>query len=261
MTMRWWDEIEAGPGETAYWRVGPTEVWATRHDLEWQVAWRTTGEPLDTDLAFEAPARNRPVPEDAETVRFAMAKPPPTLRLAPRLADRAVVTRPEKPFRVPSGENIEVYVSSPLWAAAEVGPERGRLHEIPLSRPSDTWFGPSTTEGELCYAMRTVARLSLDKVPMSPQRAVTAVRLRNRASDPLAFERLRLPVATLSLHADADGNLWTEAVRLQRQEEGDLAELEVDRKPPASAGETKLVSSARQPREANAIIRAFSSLF
>lgn len=66
-------------------------------------------------------------------------------------------------------------------------------------RPSDTWFGPTTSEGEPCYASKTVCRLRVEDVPLRPHRCLTKVTLRNRADDSLSLDRLKLPVNALAL--------------------------------------------------------------
>ena len=55
-----------------------------------------------------------------------------------------------------------IYVSTPLWVRVDVHDPPQFLQEIPVIRPSDTWFGPSTREGELGYAGRTHGRLNFE---------------------------------------------------------------------------------------------------
>jgi hypothetical protein len=89
----------------------------------------------------------------------------------PMLADRPVVVRARQSVFIPPGEEAMLYLSTPVWVSIDLGEPARALREIPVLRLSDTWFGPSTREGELCYAARTHARNHLDQVPRRPHRA------------------------------------------------------------------------------------------
>ena len=60
-------------------------------------------------------------------------------------------------------------------------------------------------------------------------------------------------------HPDLVGNIWTNAIALQRQDDGDMAELKIKPGPPASKhGATLLCKSRIEP--GNRILRTLSSL-
>ena len=86
------------------------------------------------------------------------------------------------------------------------------------------------------------------------------VEVHNRSSLRLDLERLKLPVTMLSLHGAADGHLWTEKVTLRREHDGDAAEVELSRKPPAAAGTTKFVQGARQKGSRGDLLRVFGRI-
>ena len=96
-----------------------------------------------------------------------------------------------------------------------------------MDRPSDTWFGPSTLEGELCYESKTAVRFNLDNVPRRPHRAISVVRIRNRTDTQLSLERLKIPLPNLSLFGTEDGQLWTESITLERDEDGENATVKL----------------------------------
>jgi hypothetical protein len=254
-----WGDFVVEEGRTAHWRIGPLQLWVANLPLEWRVQSVQRDEPLSHDLAVENPS-DAPPPEDAALLRFSFETPSARLTLTPALADRAMVVRPDAPLLVPSGETTTLFVSTPVWVKVEL--ERaGRLLELPSHRPSDTWFGPSTISGEFCYASRTAARLSLDELPFRPHRAITPLRLSNKAHDPLAFEKVKLPVQYLSVYRAASGFLWTEAVTMRREEAGEMAALDIGHAPPAQAGPVVKLSGPRQSGGRNLVVRAFSRLF
>ena len=189
--------------------------------------------------------------------RYATASDTTKLHILPVLPDRTVVTRPENPLTILPGTRVTLYVGSPVWARLLQGHDE-MLGDVPVSPPKEAWLGPSTREGELCYATHTYGRLSLDEVAHAPHRVMTAVTIENRAQQPFMCERVNLPVRRLSVYASADGRLWTESVTLER--EGELANLVVDPKPPPIAAQASRVTGPRD-LDGGGLFRAFGTLF
>lgn len=256
----WWAERELGPEEGLRFAIGPVELEVYRQSDEWQISQGSSpahgGDP--DRWAVAALSEFRPAP--ASLQRFAVQGERSRLRLMPTMPDRPVVARPRMPLFVPAGEAIEIFVSSPVWLEVAVGDPWRTLLEMPTKRLSDTWVGSSTCEGELAYAVRTLARKQLEEIPVRPHRAITPVVIRNQAEDMLAVEHLNLPVTYLSVFATQEGWLWTEAVAMSRGESGEMAALEVGRGAPAAAGEAERLTAPRLRPERNLLVRAFSSL-
>lgn len=256
----WWSPCRFDVGEARRWRVGPSTWVAERRAYEWRIAHVTGDDPLEDAMEIATPVRNDgPFPgtgaHDA-THRFAFAASPAGLVLHPRLADRDVVVRPADPLTVPAGESAVLFVSTPLWIAVSTVDPPHALFEAPCYRPSDTWFGPSTVDGELCYASRTTGRLELADVPVRPHRAITPVHIHNEAKDPLALERLKVPVAILPLLAGPRG-LWTPRVSLTRAEGADRADVQVAPGPPSEAGAARRVAEPRRRPDGSSSLRSF----
>ena len=76
--------------------------------------------------------------------------------------------------------------------------------------------------------------------------------MRNLADSNLSVERLKLPMPNMSLFASEDGQLWTETVTLQREQEGELASLQLGKKPPSTISKPRLVSGPREEPEQGA---------
>jgi len=255
---KWWGDFNLGESVTGFWHIGPLKLWVTNLEHEWRIYTLTGKDTLETALQVEVPSNHAPDPE-AQVSRFSFMKMATSLNLSPLLADRAIVVKPETPFYVPPGEEATLYVSTPLWVKLSLK-KSGKLIELPTYRPSDTWFGSSTLVGELCYASRTVGQLDLDELELVPHRAVTPVRVRNRADNPLLLERIKLPVQYLSVHQSTIDRVWTEQLTLTREEDGDLAELQIGRLP-KEAGPTEKLNGPRQHAERNLVVRAFTKLF
>ena len=253
----WWGELRVAAGEAMQWRIGPLTLALCRGHREWQVAhaWDPARSDSQDWERFE-----EAMPEEAHQERFVLGETGDRIALWPVLADRPVVSLPRLPLHLLPQREITLYVGSPVWVRVEVGEPGSTLRELPSRRPSDTWFGGTTLDGELCYATRTRARLNPENLPILSRSAVTPVLIRNQAPTPLFLERLKLPVPLLSLFCDRQTRLWTEGVTLTRTEESDMASLEVRQGASAEAAGAELLTPPRARAETNLWIRAFSSL-
>lgn len=257
----WWGQFELEIGVAARWQIGPLQVVVQRLPSEWLVWYeRETAEGAG-DLSWHFARFDGDIDRyDRRVTRFVRQSTSATATVMPALADRPVVSRPFTPFTVPIGEKATLYISTPLWFTLSTGDPPQLLTEIPIQRPSDTWFGPSTMIGEACYASRTYGRLNLEHLDLNPYRALTQIRVTNTGMTPLFVERLNLPVPYLSLYAAAGGALWTEAVAMEQAEEHTLAELSVGEGPPDVAAGARLISPSRLVTRKNMLVRAFSVL-
>lgn len=261
LSNEWWGDFTIEMGSAAQWEIGPLRIAVQRRPQEWLVArqqiestedqqeWRFTYRDLDLDEG-----------EFTQVSRFVYQNTQDQLTALPALADRSVVSRPFSPFTVPAGENAAIYVSTPLWFTLATGSPAQTLFEIPIQRPSDTWFGDTTREGETCYASRTYARLNLENLTIYPHRAVTQVHIHNNSADPLLVERLNLPVPFLSLFHSPEHLLWTETVTVVQTRGTSLAEFNIEKSLPPAAKDAELIAEPRQDPPKGMLIRAFSAL-
>ncbi len=256
---QWWREWQVGEDQTLVVTLGPLALRLYHGTGEWQFGWSWQDE-VEAGNHVQLDYLDGP-PDEEPQERYVVSGQAGRLRLRPVLLDRPVVIRPRTPIFLPSGEETTIYLSSPLCLRIELGEPGVLLKELPMLRLSDTWFGPSTREGELCYSGRTHARHSIAELPNRPHRAITPLRVRNQAESVLPLEKFSLPVPALSVYGDSDGSLWTESVSLLRVSDNDLASLRIDKGAPRYAPKATQISEARQPVERGSLIRAFSVLF
>lgn len=237
-----WGSFDLDEGARARVECGPLTVWVERRAREWRVAHARDRQAPDGRSGF-GPSE-APPPEEAESIRFAAGSTGGGLTIQPALADRPIVIRPEQPFALFASEEVVFYFGSPLWLELCAGEPPRQLLELPCVRPSDTWFGPSTREGELCYAALTRARMDLSEIDWGPARALTRVRLVNASPKTLEITRLLVPLGRLGLFVAEDGRHWTEGLRANVGE--DEAECQVEAEAPAEAGPVSRVREARR---------------
>lgn len=259
----WWGQYLIPVGAARYWRIGALELFVIRKHDGWLVQSfehrPDEGAIPPLDIAREIawmPENSR-----ADVVHYKMPDQSDVLTLVPRLANRAVVSRPRMPFNVGPGATVTVYVGTPLWVELRAGNEELLLCELPLMRPPQTWFGASTYEGELCYAARTHCRTHADEVPVRPWRAVSPLRLENRAKDGWLLDRLALPVSQLPLFAAADGRLWTSSLSTTRNAEGGLGDIRIGSSVPNEAGPWVELGKPRQAGSSSVLGRFYGKLF
>jgi hypothetical protein len=208
--MEFWKDFEITVGDLYRWDIGPLTIWMRLTSFEW---WISTEESDDG----RAPAICEKVdeePEGLEWRRWARHSDSQRVKLTPIMPDRSVVVRPETSVFFPPGTDGMLYARLPVWVKISVvgdGEQDVALCEIPSSTLSNTWFGENTVEGELCYAMHTTARRSLEGVEDSPNRVICPLRLHNRSDDVLNFERLAIGSQHLTIY-EYEGHLWTSCI-------------------------------------------------
>ncbi len=208
-------------------------------------------------------AQDRYVSESAKEVtrqRTAFNTTTGGITLEPAMADRNVVVRPMQPIRIPDGQEITLYLSTPLWLRCLCSETNTQLLDIPTEILSDTWFGPNTREGEICYANASHARMSLANVPVRPERLISPVGIHNKGGDDLIIERLNVPIPSLSIY-DTGASLWTQDIHITRVHKLEVAEIEFTNTAPSEYSDAKLISPARQTKDENLMVRALGLLF
>lgn len=253
---KWWGEFELAEDERRWWTLGSLLLGAERKSREWRIGYE-----VSTNGDATLPGTNRSVDELAFSARYVFARPGAGIRLTPALADRPVVTRPVSPLNVPPGEQATLYVSSPVWVRIEAAAPARQMADIPVLRPSDTWFGESTREGELCYASRTHGRLSLENLPVQPFRAVTPLEIVNKSGQALKLERVSLPVPYLTIYASDAYDLWTQKLVMRCEDNARLATVRIRQGAPSQITGAEHVAPPRKQQEGQVFRRALTSLF
>ena len=247
---RWWGPVVLQRDGARMFRIGPFELWLERHSGQWTAHHRSGKDPRDERLEIDRDCEDDDVggvPESGcSVVHFALPSEAQGLSLQPLLADRSVVLTPARPMILPAGGTATLFAASPLWLGLNSLPDQRLLMELPLLRPSDTWFG-DTNDGELCYASRLLAAREISELLRLPHRAITPLHITNARSEPMFVERINVPVRSLSLFQSADGQLWTEPVRMTSERGSPLATVTRSGAAPAEAGIATRVAEPRDP--------------
>lgn len=250
----WWHPISVEVGQGWQYAVGSLWVYLFRQPGQWSVASKQLDDTQDHYRVVSEPTRS--FPDGLKFTRYVFDETPEEFCLSPRSLDRPVVVKTNQPVQVPPGENVTFYISSPILVNVCLPKVKIPLQELATVRLSDTWFGPSTRVGEMCYAAKTHARNLRNEVPLRPHRAVTPVTIRNHSSAFLAIEKLSIPVPFLAIYGAEDGNLWTDPVVLTHTEGEVLAGLTIGKEKPRG---TRLAEPRSMPQK-NGLVRAFANM-
>ena len=117
---QWWGQFDITVNSAAQWQI-ETLRFAIHHvDTEWQISHQRElqDESLNNQLSF---SRELFDPLDYPgTTRHIFRKSTSAVELKPQLADRTVVTRPSTPISLAPGEEVTLYISTPLWIQFEI---------------------------------------------------------------------------------------------------------------------------------------------
>ena len=256
----WWGTYPLRLNEGARWALGPIQLGAEHLPGEVRLSWGTEGVPELREIATAIPSEGTPHAPDATLARFPLSGADASITLRPALPDRAVVARPDTTLWVLAQQRIDLFVSVPLWVDISLTADAAPVQSLASVRLSDTWFGPSPRQGELCYSSRTQARLDVTKFPQHPIRAVTRVTIDNCRPTAVRVDRLKLPAPLLGLYATPDHRFWTSSVEL-KPTDGDSA-THVHLRPPKGLADDRFerITPARRHQTTNAFERALSAL-
>lgn len=260
MSEFWWQNYTIPLQSYSYWQIGPLHLWIQHLAHEWQIGYEREDDHLIQNLNYETSSQIRDLTQKETLIRVGMEKDQPVIKLQPKLADRSVVAQPQNPVTILSKQKVTVYMSSPLWLSIESPKDKQTLLEIPIYRPSDTWFGPSKLEGYVGYASRTFCRLRLEEVAIRPHRVTTAIEIINKTSEKIHIEEISLPLPYLSLFMTSKGQLWTESVVLEQDQEEE-ALVQIQNGLPKGIQIEKKLAEPRLKKQKNLVLKMLGGLF
>jgi len=256
----WWGEFTFSLQQQQCWRIGERTIILKRLENEWN-SWNLETVTENDEAMIVGDLDDDYCIEQAKFGRYLQQGTSEKVQILPLLADRSVVARPDTPLTLLAGEKARLYVSTPVWFSAKLLPKGECLLDLPFWRPSDSWFGPSTRVGQICYAKYTAARIELSNIEKRPHRAITPITVINNHDQSLTIERINVPVTLLHLYADEEQQLWTTGISVHRGSHVDNVELHLDKHAPVEALSSTLISNPRVASGQSILIRSISSLF
>jgi hypothetical protein len=230
----WWGTFTLAENALMSWHVGERVIAIQRRANEYRVwdvqaAIDTKANPTvdvtsaDSLLSFSGCDPNFVSLAEFEPQRFLTQQTSQSLRVKPMMPDRAVVIKPRIPISILPKESISLYAHIPLWSAffhiEKEGEREKSIVDIPIARPSDSWFGSSTMVGELCYAIDSDAYTDKSTIPHSLFFAVTQIDIDNQSDSPLLVRRIKVPTTNLCLYQETAGQLYSDNLVVINEDE------------------------------------------
>ncbi|MDU0355212.1 hypothetical protein RS130_16060 [Paraglaciecola aquimarina] len=257
---KWWGDINFKVDQIKAWRIGERKICVQRKPSEWLVWDQHTSEENFEPLVLEESSNEQSL-SDVVPKRYLLNKTLGSLNVAPLLANRSVIVRPSSTLNVLPGEKVELFVSSPMWLAFYSHVNSSPISDIPFWQPSDSWFGPSTMVGELCYSKYTEAKVNLTNIQKRSHRAITTISISNEHDELLVIDRISLPLPFLNLYVDSSEQFWTDKICLIHHLDGDRPSFRIDKLMKNNAQSAlELVSMAREKTDEHTFMRSIKSL-
>lgn len=259
----WWGQISVEEKQQYALHFDGLDFTVAHHANEWQVSHvRTPAKDTEKwSKSISTIKTASDIVNDTNTERFICKPGENSIEIRPVTGDRPFVIKPSQPVQILGNESAIIYVSTALWIGVAIGKNKTPLTRIAIQQPSDTWIGPDTLSGQLCYASRTAGRLDKNLLPKKPYRAFTQVKIENKADSPLKLEKFVLPSPNLSLFSDTSGMLWTETVTLERNEKKVEASVSIGKSAPTDIGPSKLVNGPIEPLKSGKFAGRISHIF
>lgn len=245
-----WDPIPIEHDETLFIQLGVLDLWIHRGEREWHIAsaYRTD------DPGRLAVTHCSDMP-DLKWTRWVINEAIDEVILHPQMPDRPLIVRPEMPVCLMPNQSVQFYIGVPVWIGVSLGDRFRNIAEIASIELSNSWFGP-TTEGELCYAMRTTAKLTQEDLQQHAHRAIVPFEIRNTSDEKLDFTRICLHTHNLRVYQGRE-RMWTNQGRATYRGEEKWSRVVYARGVPPFDGAGRMIGKAREPVDRGAILRTF----
>ena len=155
-------------------------------------------------------------------------------------------------------QSVRFFVGIPIWLAITFGTKKEKSIEVPTTTLSNSWFGPFT-EGELCYAMKTPAKLHQEDLVRSAHRAVFPLEVRNASQEKLDFERLCLRPQHLNIF-QGETRLWTSKGRVSYRGADNWSRIVYSTLAPEFDQSSLMIGKARESIPRGALLKTFDNL-
>jgi hypothetical protein len=248
-----WEAYTLQAGQTLDACIGSLHLWIHRREKEWYIAHETeTGDAERGSVTIY----DETFP-DRDWTRWILDDRIERIQLKPRLPDRPLIVRPEMPMCLMPKQSVQLFIGIPIWLAITFGAKQEQSIEIPSSTLSNSWFG-QFTEGELCYAVRTRARLGQHDLLPNTSRAVFPLEVRNTSAEQLNFERLCIRPQYLNIF-EGTTRLWTSKGRVSYRGEDNWSRIVYSSNAPGFDEAERLLGKAREAMQRGALMKTFDT--
>lgn len=247
-----WGNYSIEKDKTHHWKLGDTDIWVRKIDKEWLIASKTRSENENQDLSTVDSGHH----EGLEWFSIVTDKSM-SLTVLPALPDRPVVVKPKSVFNLLPNMSIQLYIHIPLWIQFYQASHKSEtlLYELPGIGLSSTWFG-NTDNGVLSYTNPKEVFTRLDTDSLHPYEAICPVKITNKDTTMLNFQRLLINVELLSLYSHKQ-MIYTGEIKVIFKGENVVADIQYVSSAPSFIENARHLSKPRNTERKNVLRKSF----
>jgi hypothetical protein len=203
----WWGNAIVAEDQSHFWKIENYVLCVDHHQQEWRFSEQHHAE------------------QPLQYTKFIAKNMTQEILVRPCLPNRPLVLQLHEPLYLQPHTDTLLYFSLPVWIRIEFPRLMQDLAEFILTPLSDTWWGPNTYSGQLCYAHATQPTTQVESMPPSQTQAYCPIFLNNQTSKPVFLQHLYLPLSFLTLYESAHHDLWTEQLNIYPSNLSQMPEL------------------------------------
>lgn len=249
-----WHDFSLKIGQTSYWRIGPLYLWIEAQDGELRVHTVHTNSLNDTEIEY-VDHYSGEIDPAAELTRYSFSCEIEKVSFSPHLPEKDIIFRPDKPIQLPSKRQMSLYVNTSLWIHVKVNGNE-ILKSVPIVTLSETWLGPDSTHGEICFAAKTKGVLNYEDLKFYPYRYISKFTIKNETHGHVPIERIKLMNGILNLYTNEEGYFFSDCISMRIDSDGDV-KIHTNKPVKEDFGILKKISPSRESGR-NLISRALS---
>ncbi len=250
-----WQPHTLAKGQNLELELGALKLWVCRSERDWHLAYESDAQENER---FSLRIHDDVFNPDREWTRWILDESIGELRMQAQLPDRPIIVRPEMPMCLMPRQSVLLFIGIPIWLSLLFGLRKEQAVEVPSMTLSNSWFGPFT-EGELCYALKTTAKLHPQELRPAAHRVVFPLEIKNASSEKLKFQRLCIRPQYLNIF-QGNTRLWTSKGRVSYRGEDKWSRIIYASNAPEYDGADKMVGKARSAMKRGALLNTFDTL-
>jgi len=250
-----WKPHAVAKGQTLELELGALKLWVHRGFQDWHLAYESDAREHER---FSLSQNDDLFNPDREWTRWILNEKVEELRVQPLLPDRSIIVRPEMPMCLMPRQSVQFFIGIPIWLSLVFGARKEQAVEVPSMALTNSWFG-TFTEGELCYALKTTAKLHQHDMLPAAHRAVFPLEIKNASAERLKFVRLCIRPQYLNMF-QGENRLWTSKGRVSYRGEDKWSRIVYASGAPDYDQADAMVGKARDAMKRGALLNTFDTL-
>ncbi len=248
-----WNKITLKAQECHYWRIGKTDYYIVKNDIQWRYAVETSTSPSERFVMGEV----CDITEQDMPWQTAIGEKSDVLQVLPALPDLPMVIKPKTKMTVLPGKSVMLYIPVPISLQFYAGSRKKEhlIFERATEELSQTWFG-EFHNGLLAYSCELELADCLAVPKAMSHHIICPVKLVNDAHTILDVQRLLIHSEYLTVYGK-DFELFANEVKIKFKGENEISDVQYASQAPSSSIHKSQLNSPRNPKMSSVISKSF----